>query len=457
MALLRRGPVEVVDPSEVAAALADQHAADIVDVLNQCELPAAGQLLALLPVNRAVEVLDQPALSRPAELLQSLEGETASTLLGSMSPDRAADLLRHLEEPQRSRFLARLTTQKQDILQRLLAYPAHTAGSVMTTDFVAVPATWTVGETIAHLRTVDHLRDTINAVHVFEEPGERLVKVTSLRQLLFSNGDTSIHAASRERRLVTVNPFQDREDVARLMSKYDLLAVPVVDDAGKAIGIVTVDDIMDVMIAESSEDLQKFGGMESINRPYLDIGFGEMIRKRGGWLAALFVGEMLTASVMQFYEAALAQAIVLALFIPLIMSSGGNSGSQAGSLLTRALALQQVRLGDWWRVVVRELPVGLTLGALLGVVGMARIMLWHYLGLYDYGEHWMLIALTIGAALVGVVTFGSLAGTLLPFGLQALKLDPATASAPLVATLVDVTGIAIYLSIALLILSGTVL
>lgn len=457
MALSRSGIAARVDHARNVAALSDQHAADIVDVLNQCDLDVAGEVLALLPVGRAVEVLDQPGLSRPADLLRALDVGIASTLVSAMSPDRAADLLRQLEEAERGQFLLRIPVPKRDVLQRLLAYPVHTAGSLMTTDFVAVPATWTVGETIAHLRTVDHLRDTITAVHVFEGPEERLVKVTSLRQLIFCDAGTSILEASLERRLVTVDPFRDREDVARLMSKYDLLAIPVVNDAGKAIGIVTVDDVMDVMIEEGSEDLQKFGGMESINRPYLDIGFGEMIRKRGGWLAALFVGEMLTASVMQFYEATLAQAIVLALFIPLIMSSGGNSGSQAGSLLTRALALRQVRLGDWWRVLVRELPVGLMLGALLGVIGISRIVLWHTLGLYDYGEHWMLIALTIGAALVGVVTFGSLAGTLLPFGLLALRLDPATASAPLVATLVDVTGIAIYLSIALLILGGTVL
>ena len=216
----------------------------------------------------------------------------------------------------------------------------------------------------------------------------------------------------------------DREDVARLISKYDLLAVPVVDDQRHVLGIVTFDDIIDSMIEESTEDVQRLGGMEAIERSYVDTGFIEMIRKRGGWLAVLFMGEMLTASAMQHYEAELAKAVVLTLFIPLIISSGGNSGSQATSLLIRALALQQIELADWWRVVLRELPAGIALGAILGVIGMGRIALWQVAGFYDYGEHWKLIALTVGAALVGVVTFGSLAGSMLPMLMRAMKFDP---------------------------------
>jgi magnesium transporter len=211
------------------------------------------------------------------------------------------------------------------------------------------------------------------------------------------------------------------------------------------------------MIDQSTEEVQRFGGMGTIDRPYFAAGFLEVVRKRGGWLAALFLGEMLTASAMQFYESELAKAVVLTLFIPLIMSSGGNSGSQATSLLIRALALQEVRLPDWWRVALRELPTGVVLGAILALIGMGRIALWQTTGLYDYGEHWELVALTVGVALVGIVAFGSLAGSMLPFIMRALRFDAATASAPFVATLVDVTGIVIYFSIALLILSGTLL
>ena len=223
------------------------------------------------------------------------------------------------------------------------------------------------------------------------------------------------------------------------------------------LGIVTVDDIIDAMIEETTEDVQKFGGVEALDAPYMEIGFPRMIYKRAGWLCALFVGEMLTASAMQHFESELEKAVVLTLFIPLIMSSGGNSGSQATSLIIRAVALQEVRLRDWWRVALRELPTGVTLGAILGVIGIMRIALWQNLGIFDYGEHWVLVAMTVGAALVGIVTFGSLAGSMLPFILKRIGFDPASASAPFVATLVDVTGLVIYFSIALIFLRGTLL
>ncbi|HEX8044945.1 magnesium transporter, partial [Rhizobium sp.] len=222
-------------------------------------------------------------------------------------------------------------------------------------------------------------------------------------------------------------------------------------------GIVTVDDVIDTMIADNTEAAQRFGGMEALGQPYMKIGFAGMIRKRAGWLAALFLGEMLTASAMQHFEGELEKAVVLTLFIPLIMSSGGNSGSQATSLIIRALALGELKLSDWWRVALRELPTGIVLGSILGLVGFARVVLWQTIGLFDYGPHWQLVGLTVFAALIGIVTFGSLAGSMLPFLLQRLRLDPASASAPAVATLVDVTGLVIYFSVALLILSGTML
>jgi magnesium transporter len=245
--------------------------------------------------------------------------------------------------------------------------------------------------------------------------------------------------------------------VARLISKYDLLAVPVVNRKGHVLGIVTVDDIIDAIVEETTEDVQKFGGMEALDAPYMDIGFFEMIQKRAGWLCVLFVSEMLTASAMQHFQDELQKAIVLTLFIPLVMSSGGNSGSQATSLIIRAIALRETRLRDWWRVALRELPTGVTLGSILGLLGMLRITVWQKLGLFDYGEHWLLIAFTVGAALVAIVTFGSLVGSMLPFILKRIGFDPASASAPFVATLVDVSGLVIYFSIALVFLRGTLL
>ncbi|HEV7516555.1 MAG TPA: magnesium transporter, partial [Thermoanaerobaculia bacterium] len=256
---------------------------------------------------------------------------------------------------------------------------------------------------------------------------------------------------------LAVHPEDSRNDVAALISKYNLLAAPVVDLAGRVLGIVTVDDVIDALVAEQTEEAQRFGGMEALDQPYTQIGFGTMIKKRAGWLCALFLSEMLTATAMQHFEGELSKAIVLTLFIPLILSSGGNSGSQATSLIVRALALREVKLGDWWRIAMRELPTGLTLGTILGVIGIVRIFLWQHLHFYNYGAHWPQVALTVGAALVGIVTFGSLAGSMLPFLLRRLGFDPAVASAPFVATLVDVTGLVIYFTVAFSILHGTLL
>jgi magnesium transporter len=222
-------------------------------------------------------------------------------------------------------------------------------------------------------------------------------------------------------------------------------------------GIVTVDDVIDALVAETTEDVQKFGGMEALDEPYMEIGLFRMLRKRAGWLAALFIGEMLTATAMGHFEGEIAHAVVLALFVPLIISSGGNSGSQATSLIIRAMALRELRLKDWWRVAMRELPAGLCLGLFLGGIGVIRILLWQHLGWYDYGQHYRLVALTVGFALVGVVTFGSLTGSMLPFVLRRLGFDPASASAPFVATLVDVTGLIIYFTVALIMLKGVLL
>jgi magnesium transporter len=257
--------------------------------------------------------------------------------------------------------------------------------------------------------------------------------------------------------VVTVPPTADREEVARVTSNYDLVAIPVVDDRRRILGVITVDDVIDAIQEEQTEDVQKLGGMEALAEPYMQIRFPDMIRKRAGWLCALFVGEMLTATAMQHFEGELSRALVLTLFIPLIVSSGGNSGSQATSLIIRAMALGELRLGDWWRVALRELPSGLALGAILGAIGVARVLLWQHFGLYTYGEHYVRVALTVGAALVGVVTFGSLAGSMLPFVMRRLGFDPASASAPFVATLVDVTGLSIYFYVALVILRGTLL
>jgi magnesium transporter len=285
----------------------------------------------------------------------------------------------------------------------------------------------------------------------------RLRHVVSLRELVLSDRTRRVTDVGTRRQLLTVGPYTDREDVAPLISKYDLLAVPVVDNNQRILGIVTVDDVIDAPVAETTEDVQKFGGMEALDEPYMEISIPRMLRKRAGWLAALFIGEMLTATAMGYFEEEIARAVVLALFVPLIISSGGNSGSQATSLIIRAMALREVQLRDWRRVAVRELPSGLALGAFLGAIGATRIVLWETFGWYDYGPHYLLVALTVALALIGVVTFGSLTGSMLPFILRRIGFDPASASAPFVATLVDVTGLVIYFTVAFFILRGTLL
>jgi magnesium transporter len=327
----------------------------------------------------------------------------------------------------------------------------------MTTEFVSMPPAWSVEQALRYVGEIGRTKETVYAIYVLDPATLRLVHMVSLRDLMTADRQAQIGTVGDKRAPISVRPLTDREEVARIISKYNLLAVPVVDDGGHVIGIVTVDDVIDAIVREQTEDVQKFGGMEALDEPYPEIAFWAMIKKRAGWLTALFLGEMLTATAMGHFEAEIARAVVLALFVPLIISSGGNSGSQATSLIIRSLALRELRLGDWWRVALREIPSGLVLGAILGLVGVTRILLWEKAGWYDYGPHYVLVALTVGLALVGVVTFGSLTGSMLPFLLRRLGFDPASASAPFVATLVDVTGLVIYFTVAAMLLRGTLL
>jgi magnesium transporter len=447
---------DMVDPAFLAASMTDERAPDIVEALNDMPLDLATAVLLHLTPEHAVEVLDQPGLDREPELVKLMPREAAARLLAGVSADRVADIFHQIDEPHCSELLDLLDAETRVNIRRLLQYPKDSAGSIMTTEFVSVPSTYTVQQTLEYIRHVESTRETVYAIYVLDLLSKKLVKTITLRRLITGDPQAPVLSVARPGRLITVTPLMDREDVARMVSKYDLLAVPVVEQ-GRVIGIVTVDDIIDALVQETTEDVQKFGGMAAIDEPYMEIGFWQMMKKRGGWLCALFLSEMLTASAMQGYESELEKAIVLTLFIPLIMSSGGNSGSQATSLLIRALALRELQIRDWWRVALREIPNGLALGTMLGLVGIARISLWQYFGLYDYGEHWMLIALTVGVALIGIVMFGSLTGSMLPFILQRIGFDPASASAPFVATLVDVTGLVIYFSVASLILRGTLL
>jgi magnesium transporter len=437
--------------------LAQERAPDIVEALNARKPADAARMLQSLPAEKAIEVLDLPGLDNTCEILAELPMDAAVSLLSGVSDDRAADIFKELVEPLRTTLLNGLNPDTRAVISGLLAYPERSAGSIMTTEFVSVPSTWTIAEVLHHIRMVERTRETVYSIFVVDPVKKTLIQAVPLRRLISGDPHANVLTAAPARRPLMIAPEADRMEAARLISRYDVLAVAVVDGPGHVLGIVTVDDVIDAIVEESTEDAQKFGGMEALNEPYLRISFGEMIKKRAGWLCALFLSEMLTASAMQTFQNELEKAIVLTLFIPLIMSSGGNSGSQATSLLIRSLALHEVRLVDWWRVAVRELQTGIVLGVILGVIGVIRITLWQTLGIFDYGPHWGLVALTVGATLVGIVTFGSLCGSMLPFILKRIGFDPASASAPFVATLVDVTGLVIYFGVAALILRGTLL
>lgn len=441
---------------EIAAALANLRAADVAESLNLLPPETAAGAFSRLPFDLAVQVLDEPKLAHETHLLRGVPPSAAAQLIEAMSADQRADLFRELEPEERERLIPYLAEETHRALDELLRYPAKSAGGIMTTEVLTMPTGWTVEQALQYIQEVGRVKETVYAAYLLDDE-QRLQHVVSLRELMAADRGAQLDRVGDPRAPISVEPFTDREEVARIISKYNLLALPVTDSNNHVIGVVTVDDVIDVLLAEQSEDVQKFGGMEALEERYTDIPFPRMVRKRAGWLTALFLGEMLTASVMAFFETEIEAAVVLALFIPLIISSGGNSGSQATSLIIRAMALREISLRDWWRVALRELPAGVALGTILGLVGALRILLWDFLGWYDYGPYYWLVAITIALALLGVVTFGSLAGALLPFIIRRLGFDPASASAPFVATLVDVTGLVIYFTVAYFVLRGTVL
>jgi magnesium transporter len=446
------------DPAELGEALAQMRAADIAEGLRDLPTDAAAKVMAALPFSLAVEVFDEPELAHQrCRMLLRMDDETAGHLIDAMSSDQQADLFREIPERERTRVLKVLQESTRESLKKLLKFAPETAGGIMTTELASIPSNWTVEQALRFISEVGEAKETIYAIYVLDPSNGMLVRVVSLRELLVASRDASVMEVGSQRTPITVSTDTDREEVARIISKYNLLAVPVVDDSIHVLGIVTVDDVIDALVSEHTEDAQKFGGMEALDAPYMEISFLSMIRKRAGWLCALFLSEMLTATAMQRFQGEIEKAAVLAMFIPLVMSSGGNSGSQATSLVIRALALREMKLRDWWRIALRELPTGLTLGAILGVIGFTRIVLWQHLHIFNYGPHYLPLALTVGLALVGIVAFGSLAGSMLPFVMKKVGFDPASASAPFVATLVDVTGLVIYFSVAFLILRGTLL
>lgn len=372
-----------------------------------------------------------------------------------LAPDDAADVIQHLPEGERSGFLDMLDEPTRREVTALLAYAEDAAGGLMSPRFARLRPEMTVGEAIRYLqRQAQAKLETIYYAYVLDQD-QRLKGVVSFRDLFAAPPHEALTEVLHSD-VISVPDTLDQEAVARVIALHDLNALPVVDVDGRMIGIVTIDDIVDVVQEAATEDIQKLGGMEALDTPYMQTSMGAMLKKRAGWLSALFLGEMLTASAMGHYEDEIAKAVVLALFVPLIISSGGNSGSQATTLIIRAMALGEVTIKDWSRIIRRELSAGLALGLILAIIGLARILAWQGL-FHTYGDHYREVAATVAVSLVGVVMWGTLAGSMLPFVIRRLGFDPASASAPFVATLVDVSGLVIYFNVAQVLLRGSLL
>lgn len=411
--------------------------------------------LRLLPRDTAEDLFFSLGGQQQADVLAALPPPEQRSWVRGLAPDDAADLIQESPAEQRDRLLSMLDDQTRKEVQALLAYREDHAGGLMNPRFARLRPEMTVDEAVTYLRRQTRQSVEMTYYAYVLDSSQRLLGVVSFRELMAARGDRHISEVMKTD-VHSVDADADQEAVARLFRSTGLMAIPVVDGEQRMKGVVTLDDIVDVVSEEATEDIQKLGGSESLGEPYLTIALHRMIKKRAGWLAALFLGEMLTATAMGVFEKEIDRAVVLALFVPLIISSGGNSGSQATSLVIRAMALGELRLRDWFRVIRRELGAGLALGSILGSIGLVRILLWQVF-FKTYGEHYLLVGLTVALSLVGVVTFGTFAGSLLPFLLRRLGFDPASASAPFVATLVDVTGLIIYFSMASAILTGTLL
>ena len=431
--------------------------ADLAELINELTRQEAASVLSMLGIPQATGVLDQSTLRRRSAIVEQLEPSRAAQILEALSSDQRTEIVRGMGEYGRRRLLPKLSAFVRAEVERLLQYPHHTAGGIMTTEFVRLSPTMTVRECLKHIRAVAREKESIYACYVMEAGTEHLMGSVSLRDLVMAELDRPVSEVMRKKP-VTVQALDDQELVAGKIGKYNLLAVPVLEKDGSVVGFVTVDDVIDVMIEEGTEDVLRMAAIEpgAMDEPYASTPFWSLIRKRAGWLLILFLSEMLTATAMGRFEGEIARAVVLALFVPLIISSGGNSGSQAASLIIRALAVGELKVRDWWQVMRREIMAGLVLGGLLGFVGFLRITLWSLVSPV-YGPHWPLVAATVWISLMGVVLWGTLTGSMLPLILKRLGMDPAVSSAPFVATLVDVTGIVIYFEVAARILKGTLL
>jgi magnesium transporter len=450
-----RGLIEARNFAGLREIFRDWPRADVAEVI--LDLPEDDRVIIfrVLPAALAADVFEYLDVEAQQSLLRCMAHEQVAAILNEMSPDDRTALLEEMPSAAARQLIQLLTPEERRVATALLGYPEGSVGRLMTPDFVAVREDWTVKEVLDYVREHGQDSETLNFIYVVDERG-KLIDDLRIRNFLLRPLDTRVDEIM-DRSYVHLTVNQTQEEALQIFRKYDRAALAVVDSNGALVGIVTQDDMLDVAEEEATEDIQKLGGMEALDEPYTTIPFLRMVKKRATWLILLFLGEMLTATAMQGYNSEIEKAAILAMFLPLIISSGGNSGSQATTLVIRAMALGELTLADWFRVVRKELVSGLSLGLILGTIGFFRITLWQYLRIFNYGPYHWLVGLTVGAALVGVVLWGTLSGAMLPFLLRRFGLDPATSSAPFVATLVDVTGLVIYFNVALLILRGTLL
>ncbi len=434
--------------------------ADVAEVIR--DFPEDQQVIVfrVLPHDLAADVFEYLEVEEQQNLLRAMTHEQVVGILNEMSPDDRTALLEELPSAAARQLIRMLTPEERRIAQVLLGYAEGSVGRLMTPDFIAVHADWTIREVLDFVRENGQDSETLNVIYVVDDRG-KLMDDLRIREVLLQPLEAKVSDVVDEN-YVSLSVTDPEQDAVNVFRKYDRSALPVTDTNGVLVGIVTIDDMLDVAEEEATEDIQKFGGMEALQEPYMRVPLLSMVWKRAPWLVVLLIGEMLTATAMAFYEAEISKAVVLAVFLPMIISSGGNSGSQASTLIIRAMALGEVTLRDWWQVMRRELAAGAMLGVFLGLIGAFRVGFWsvvseRYFHREIYGEHWHLVAATVGITLFGVVLWGSLSGSMLPFALRRFGLDPATSSAPFVATLVDVTGVILYFSIALLILRGSML
>ncbi len=440
--------------STLKEVLSDWSPADIAELIAELTENEQAVVFRVLPHDLAADTFEYLEFDMQVTLLKAMGKEEVASILNEMSPDDRTALLEDLPSSAARQMMMLLSSEERQIARTLLGYPEDSVGRLMTPDYLAVKPEWTIEEVLNYIRKNGNDKETINTLYVVNEKG-KLIDDVRIRDILLAEFNEQILDLMDDN-YIALNVYDDQETAVEIFKKYDRIALPVVDSFGVLLGIVTVDDVFDVAEEEATEDIHKIAGVTALEEAYSSISLFEMIKKRGGWLALLFVGEMFTATAMGLFEVEIKKAIVLTLFLPLIISSGGNSGSQASTLVIRAMSLGEISLRDWFFVMRREIITGVVLGAILAIIGFLRISVWQAFS-DVYGAHWLLVGLTVSIALIGVVLWGTLSGSMLPFILKKLGADPATSSAPLVATMVDVVGLIIYFLVAIFILSGTLL